>query len=143
MDWRYLFLSFDGRVARQPFWIAFAVVLAAELGCHLAVSGFAQGERISSIVSLAFAYPELALFAKRGYDRGMPLWVIGAFFGLSTLMDFFVVIGLGGGRSEPSTLLSLLGLPWIAFTLVLLVELGLRRGTIGPNQYGPDPLAGA
>jgi uncharacterized membrane protein YhaH (DUF805 family) len=22
-----------------------------------------------------------------------------------------------------------------------LIELGFRRGTVGPNQYGPDPLA--
>jgi len=27
------------------------------------------------------------------------------------------------------------------FGLALLVELGFRRGTAGPNQYGPDPLA--
>ena len=25
--------------------------------------------------------------------------------------------------------------------IALLVELGFRRGTPGPNQYGPDPLA--
>jgi uncharacterized membrane protein YhaH (DUF805 family) len=23
----------------------------------------------------------------------------------------------------------------------LIIELGFRRGTVGPNQYGPDPLA--
>jgi uncharacterized membrane protein YhaH (DUF805 family) len=26
--------------------------------------------------------------------------------------------------------------------LVLIVELGCRRGTDGPNRFGPDPLAG-
>jgi uncharacterized membrane protein YhaH (DUF805 family) len=30
---------------------------------------------------------------------------------------------------------------WVFFALVLLVDLGFRRGTVGPNQYGPDPLA--
>jgi uncharacterized membrane protein YhaH (DUF805 family) len=24
--------------------------------------------------------------------------------------------------------------------LAILIELGLRKGTPGPNQYGPDPL---
>jgi uncharacterized membrane protein YhaH (DUF805 family) len=26
-------------------------------------------------------------------------------------------------------------------TIVMLIELGFRRGTRGPNRYGPDPLA--
>jgi uncharacterized membrane protein YhaH (DUF805 family) len=30
--------------------------------------------------------------------------------------------------------------PYGVFALALLVELGFRRGTVGPNQYGPDPL---
>jgi uncharacterized membrane protein YhaH (DUF805 family) len=25
--------------------------------------------------------------------------------------------------------------------LALIIELGFRKGTTGPNQYGPDPLA--
>ena len=35
---------------------------------------------------------------------------------------------------------------WIAIifvgivSLAFFVELGFRRGTIGPNRYGPDPL---
>jgi uncharacterized membrane protein YhaH (DUF805 family) len=28
-------------------------------------------------------------------------------------------------------------------SLALLIELGFRRGTPGPNRYGPDPLAKA
>jgi uncharacterized membrane protein YhaH (DUF805 family) len=24
--------------------------------------------------------------------------------------------------------------------LALIVDLGFRRGTVGPNRYGPDPL---
>jgi uncharacterized membrane protein YhaH (DUF805 family) len=33
-------------------------------------------------------------------------------------------------------------LPFALLAVVLIVELGFRRGTIGPNQFGPDPLAG-
>ena len=32
-------------------------------------------------------------------------------------------------------------LPYLLLGLALLVELGFRKGTTGPNQYGPDPLA--
>jgi uncharacterized membrane protein YhaH (DUF805 family) len=142
LDWSYLFLRFDGRIGRQTFWIAFLVVAALELACHFVAYRFDDGERLTAIVSLAFAYPEFAVFAKRGHDRGISPYVVGAFFLLSTIMDFLVVIGIGGGVSEPSSLMVLLGLPWMAFALTLLFELGVRRGTVGPNPYGPDPLAG-
>jgi uncharacterized membrane protein YhaH (DUF805 family) len=141
LDWSYLFLSFDGRIGRRAFWAAFLAVAALELACHLVVYRFEDGERMSAIVSLAFAYPEFAVFAKRGHDRNISPYVIGAFFVLSTCMDFLVVTGLGGSTQEPDPVLVLLSLPWIAFALVLVVELGLRRGTVGPNRYGPDPLA--
>jgi uncharacterized membrane protein YhaH (DUF805 family) len=140
LDWRYLYLSFDGRIGRRVFWIAFLIVVSLEMTCHLFASRFAEGERLSSIISLAFAYPEFAVFAKRGHDRNISPYVTGAFFVLSTLMDFLVVTGLGGSMSAPDTVIVVLSLPWMAFAGVLLVELGLRRGTTGPNRYGPDPL---
>lgn len=140
MNWSYLYLAFHGRIGRQTFWTAFVLIVGLELACHLAVSQLADGERVSAIVSLAFVYPEFAVFLKRGYDRNLPLAVIAAFFLMSTLTDFVVIIGLGGSRGEPSALLTSLFLPWFAFALTLLVELGLRRGTVGPNQHGPDPL---
>lgn len=141
MNWSYLYLDFRGRIGRQTFWAAFVPIVALELACHLAVSRLADGERISAIVSLAFAYPEFALFLKRGYDRNLPMPVIAAFFLMSTLTDFVVIVGLGGSRDEPSALLTTLFFPWFAFALTLLVELGMRRGTVGPNPHGPDPLA--
>ncbi len=141
MDWSYLFFSFDGRLTRQPFWIAFLIVFGLELTSHLLVYPLESGDRLSAIVSLAYTYPEFAVFAKRGHDRNIPPRVIGAFFLLSAFMDFLVVLGLGGTREEPSALLLTLGLPWSLFAVVLLIELGLRRGTKGPNRFGPDPLA--
>lgn len=141
MDWPHLFFSFDGRIGRQSFWIAFATVLAMELTCRLATSQFADGERISTIVSLAFAYPEFAVFAKRGHDRNIPPLAIGVFFLLSVAMDFLTVIGMAGTSDEPSAPLLVLAVPCALFAVVLLIELGMRRGTVGPNRYGPDPLA--
>ncbi len=31
---------------------------------------------------------------------------------------------------------------WLALAIWALVWLGCLRGTVGPNQYGPDPLEG-
>ena len=141
MNWSYLFLSFDGRISRQPFWLAFLAVAGLELACHLFVYSFESGDRLSAIISLAFAYPEFAVFAKRGHDRNISLRAIGAFFLLSVTMDFIVVLGLGGTRDSLSALLFTFSVLWVLFAVALLIELGIRRGTPGPNQYGPDPLA--
>jgi uncharacterized membrane protein YhaH (DUF805 family) len=140
MDWLYLFNGFDGRISRKTFWIAFAVLAVAELAAHL-VAEQIQGDRLSAIVDLAFTYPELAVAVKRARDRNLPLWLLGAFFGASVVLDLLTVLGLAGTAEEPSGLSLLIALPFTIFGLALLVELGFRRGTVGPNQYGPDPLA--
>jgi uncharacterized membrane protein YhaH (DUF805 family) len=35
----------------------------------------------------------------------------------------------------------LIAVPFAILGVALLVELGFRKGTPGPNQYGPDPLS--
>lgn len=141
IDWSYLFTSFEGRISRQPFWIGLVVVLAAEIAAYILALRIG-GERLGAISELIFVYPEFALFAKRGHDRNLPTALIGAFIALSVFVDFLVVIGLGGNMDKPSTLLLVVMVPWMVFALALLVEFGFRRGTHGPNRYGPDPLAG-
>jgi uncharacterized membrane protein YhaH (DUF805 family) len=51
------------------------------------------------------------------------------------------VLDLTGTREQPSLFSLLIAVPFTVLGLALVVELGFRRGTIGPNQYGPDPLA--
>jgi uncharacterized membrane protein YhaH (DUF805 family) len=142
MDWAYLLNSFEGRISRQPFWIAMAVVTVAEIFGHL-VAEAAQGERLSAIVDLAFTYPEFAIAAKRAHDRNLPIWILIVFFGGGAVLDFLTVLGLTGTREQPSVLSLMIAVPFTVLGLALLIELGFRRGTIGPNQHGPDPLAPA
>jgi len=137
VDWRYLLNSFDGRINRQPFWIAMGLVVAAEAAAHL-VAQRLEGERLSAIVDLAFTYPEFAIAAKRGHDRDVPTWVPGLFFGLGVVIDFFTVLGLR--VSEEQGLFNLFALAVSIFGVALLVDFGFRKGTPGPNRYGPDPL---
>jgi len=139
MDWAFLFNTFEGRIARQTFWIGVAVLLAIELLAHVAAEEI-QGDRLSAIVDLAFAYPEFALCLKRAHDRNLPLWLLIAFFSASGLLDFLTVLEMTGTDDQPSPLSLALALPFTVVGLVLLVELGIRRGTVGPNPYGPDPL---
>jgi uncharacterized membrane protein YhaH (DUF805 family) len=140
LDWDYLLWSFDGRISRRTFWIALATVGAIELACHLAAQSLDQ-DRLSSIISLAFGYPEFAILAKRGHDRNISAWTPGAFYAYSSLIDLLFVIGLAGTQDEPSSLVVALTIPWLAFAAGLLIDFGFRKGASGPNSFGPDPLA--
>jgi uncharacterized membrane protein YhaH (DUF805 family) len=140
MDWAYLFNSFDGRISRQTFWTAMVALLIAEIFAHMIAEAI-QGDRLSAIVDLAFTYPEFAIAAKRGHDRDMPLWLLIVFFGAGAVLDLLAVLELSGTDEEPSMLSIFIAVPFTVLGLALLIELGLRRGTVGPNQYGPDPLA--
>jgi uncharacterized membrane protein YhaH (DUF805 family) len=140
MDWVYLFNSFDGRISRKPFWMAVGVLLVAELAGHFLAQAI-EGDRLGAIVDLAFTYPEFAVAVKRGHDRNMPLWLLAVFFGASALLDLLTVLGFAGTADEPNVLSLVIAVPFTVLGIALLVELGFRKGTAGPNPYGPDPLA--
>ena len=140
MDWAYLFNSFEGRISRKTFWIGITVVTAAEILGHLLAEAL-QGDRLSAIVDLAFVYPEFAVAAKRAHDRNLPLWLLIVFFGGGAVLDLLTVLQLTGSSDQPSVLSLMIAVPFTVLGVALLIELGFRRGTIGPNQYGPDPVA--
>jgi uncharacterized membrane protein YhaH (DUF805 family) len=136
MHWMHLLTSLEGRINRQPFWIALLCLSVPELIAHVAL-----GERWSSIVSLLIAYPEFAVFAKRGHDRNVPTWVAGVFIAGAVVLNFMTLLDLAGPMTNPTTLFYAVGVPVGIMGLILLVDFGFRRGTTGPNRYGPDPLA--
>ena len=135
MNWITLLTSFEGRISRQPFWIGIIALSLPELAAH-----FAWGERWSSIASLLLAYPEFALFAKRGHDRNVPTWIVGLFIAGAVVLNLLALFDLAGPSGKPSTPFVLVGIPVGVAALILLIDFGFRRGTAGPNRYGPDPL---
>jgi uncharacterized membrane protein YhaH (DUF805 family) len=142
MDWPYLLNSFHGRIGRQTFWIAMlAVIVANFLACYAAE--YIGGDRPSAIVDLVFTYPEFAVAVKRVHDRNLPVWLLAIFFAAGALLDLLTVLGWAGTDEVPSAPALAIAVPFTIVGLALLVELGFRRGTVGPNQYGPDPLGRA
>jgi uncharacterized membrane protein YhaH (DUF805 family) len=140
MDWAHLFNGFHGRIGRQTFWFAMGLLTIAEIVGYL-VAERLGGDRLNAIVDLAFTYPEFAVAIKRVHDRNLPIWLLGIFFGARALLDLFSVLDWAGTDEAPSMLSLVIFVPFAVFGLALLIELGFRRGTAGPNQYGPDPLA--
>jgi uncharacterized membrane protein YhaH (DUF805 family) len=138
MDWVHLFTSFEGRISRQPFWIALAVFIAIDVASMLTI----ENDRWTAVLDLVMTYPQFAVCAKRGHDRNTPTWVVGLFFALGVALDLLILGGwiVKADLSNPTPLVYALLVPLGAFALVLIVDLGFRRGTVGPNRYGPDPL---
>ena len=139
MDWNFLYNSFEGRIGRKTFWIAVAVLSVVEVAAHF-IAEQIQGDRLSAIIDVAFVYPEFALAVKRAHDRNMPVVFLIVFFAASAFLDLLTVLEMTGTDDEPSSISVLIAVPFTILALFLLVELGFRRGTPGPNQYGPDPL---
>ena len=139
MNWLYLFNSFHGRIVRQTFWFALILTIVAQLAGQ-AIADQLQGDRLSAIVDLVFTYPQFAVTIKRAHDRNMPDWVLIAFFAANAFLDLLVVLDLAGTSEHPNLLSLAVAIPLTVVGVALLVELGFRKGTEGPNQYGPDPL---
>lgn len=140
MNWLFLFNSFHGRIGRQAFWFALILTIVAQLAGQ-AIADQLQGDRLSAIVDLVFTYPQFAVTIKRAHDRNMPDWVLIAFFAANAFLDLLVVLDLAGTSEHPNLLSLAVAIPLTVVGIALLVELGFRKGTEGPNQYGPDPLA--
>jgi uncharacterized membrane protein YhaH (DUF805 family) len=140
MDWSYLLNGFHGRIGRQTFWLAMGAVYIANILACLAAEQI-QGDRLSAIVDLAFTYPEFAIALKRAHDRNLPVWILVVFFTANGVFDLLDVLGWPIMTGEPNMLSLAAIIPFTVLFIALLIELGFRRGTVGPNQYGPDPLA--
>jgi uncharacterized membrane protein YhaH (DUF805 family) len=137
--WIYVFTSFQGRVNREPFWIACGILAAIEVATQWVANGI-QGEQLGTVLDLAFTYPEFALAVKRANDRNLSPWVVALFFAGNVALDLFTL--LNGPIDAANPINGLILIPFALLGVALIVELGFRRGTSGPNRFGPDPLSG-
>ncbi len=141
MDWTHLFLSFDGRISRQPYWIGTIALIVAEVACFL-VGDYFEQHRLIDVIDLAFLYPEFAVILKRAHDRDMRYWIPFSYLIMSVLLSGVSIFELDGPTDNPSKLYWAVLIPLLIVVLYLIVELGFRKGTRGPNRFGPDPIAG-
>lgn len=137
--WSYLFLDFEGRIPRRPFWVA-AVVLnvLAFAGDRLAMDF--GGHPAAAVVGLVFLYPSLALAIKRAHDRGRSDLYLLFLFLPAFLVSLLQVLGYMNAQGPMGPLLSILGLWVLVALIVLVVDLGAMPGDPGANRYGPDPF---
>ena len=110
----WLLFSFDGRIPRRVWVIAFSAVTAVAYVIHLSlVALFAQSPppwTVSAPFALVTVWILLALQTKRWHDRNQSGW--------SILVILIFVLG----------------------KIYAFIELFLLRGTVGENRYGDDPM---
>jgi len=116
----WLLLSFDGRINRAKFWLFEVVstvilIIAVRLDEVLGLDVLGDDPEtkyhpIFMIVFFATIYPSICILGKRWHDHNKSAWMI-----LIKLIPF-------------------VGWLWT------LIQCGFLRGTVGDNQFGPDPL---
>lgn len=140
---QFLF-SLEGRISRSRLWlgwflplIAIHVVLLIMIAIAAAADSSA-GTGIFLVIWIIFClltlWPNIAVMVKRIHDRDKTGWLVLAYWipvGLQAILFF-----ADASDNAAGTILDVItGAVGIWF----LIEFGCMRGTVGANQYGPDP----
>ena len=145
MDFNYLFTSFDGRINRAKWWAGMVILTIINIVLSfIVISLFGMGflgRLLSFIIVLAILYPAYAVSAKRFQDRDKP--GIYALYGLAALLvtSLLQALALTGTPQELNALGWICALINLGVGIWFLIELGILKGTPGPNRFGGDPLA--
>jgi uncharacterized membrane protein YhaH (DUF805 family) len=126
IGWTDLFWSATGRLARTPFLIACAVLIAIA-ALYEAWVGPTLHWLTGWLVYPALLYAGACVLSKRLHDRGRSGW-----------WAALVLFALVAVWPTPH------GFGAALFTLVLIwaaIELGVMQGEDGANRFGPSPLA--
>lgn len=145
MDFGYILSSTQGRIPRSQWWAGLVVLVV--IGVVLAlIIGWVLGQTLIALIAtlilqVILLYPSYALSAKRFQDRNKPggLALIGIVLGI--VQTLARLVGLSN-PFNPTAVDWILNIALIIVGIWYLIELGILRGTIGSNQYGPDPLEG-
>jgi uncharacterized membrane protein YhaH (DUF805 family) len=138
----------NGRINRAKYWlfvvvsIAVLIILVAVLTVvgmvRLNQGAFPAGALIIfGIVYLLLLIVGIFVGIKRLHDRDKSGWWLVVFYLVPMLLSWTSAILSRNGIG------ALFGLASLAISIWAFVELGCLRGTVGPNRYGPDPLATA
>jgi uncharacterized membrane protein YhaH (DUF805 family) len=165
MNWGHILFSFSGRINRAKWWLsvlAMIIIYAALVAVPPAVSN--QGALVGVLAligAVVYLWIYLAAGAKRLHDLNRSgAWLVVFIVApiIVTIVFFVMAWGAIGpaimsgqtpGETELTQIISqmiglvaVFGLISLGFFLWWLIWFGCLRGTVGANQYGPDPLEG-
>jgi uncharacterized membrane protein YhaH (DUF805 family) len=140
-----LFFSVVGRISRTQWWIgsvgifvyvivvSFIEVAMFGVGPTATIAGRIEGFLLFDLVRL---YASYCIAAKRFQDRGKPALYAQITVGVWLVYAILDLIGVAG----PNVIGYGFSVIMIGILVWFIVELGCLRGTVGPNEYGPDPV---
>ena len=143
-DYQRLYLTTEGRIGRQDFWMGILGFVVAGIILSIIIYAVAGSTSFTArllnfIVQLLFAYPSYALLMKRFHDRDKPESYAVIIVGLSLLSGVTNLFWVGGPM-QGGFFGAIVGIVILGILIWVIVELGILRGTVGANQYGPDPV---
>lgn len=146
-DWQKVFLSFNGRIRRSHFWIAWGILFAASL-----VLGFIP--IIGTLISLVLIWPSIAIQVTRLHDMGKTGWLVVVPW-VANIVGIIAIISTVGlaaiansgdlDSDDPAQMMAVMGPAFGIIGLLVLVGLGfllwigISDSQPGPNKYGPNP----
>jgi uncharacterized membrane protein YhaH (DUF805 family) len=146
MSYRNIYNSFSGRISRKQFWFA-AIPLFIAAFIVLMLSLYAVREtdlwvfRLNKVVvMLIFMYPALALGVKRLHDRGRPGHTVIMLIVPWLLHQITNLVQFTGDPLMMNSLDLIFIVVNLLITLWFIVDIGIRAGEPGPNEYGPEPV---
>jgi len=156
----YTLFAFSGRINRAKWWLSVLTIVIIYLAV-LAISRAVTSPEANTILLIVYwvasVWISLAAGAKRLHDLNRTgAWLVlfvGAPFVLLGILIAYAGVAAGtaimaGQTPSEADLLriggiaAILGLIWLVIAIWGLIWFGCLRGTVGPNQYGPDPLEG-
>ncbi len=146
MKFQKAMFSFDGRLRRSHFWIAWLILFAI---------GFVVGMiPVINLLGFVLLWPHLAIGVKRLHDMGKPGWLIAIPYvaGVAAWIGAFIMVGAGAimnaaalDAEDPAAFLATFG-PAVGIlaascllSLVFWLWIGLADSQRGANPHGPNP----
>ena len=131
------FANFQGRAQRSQYWffVLFSVLLgfaANIVDSAIFGTGPDRPGMVSSLTSLALLVPSLAVTARRLHDHNRSGWWQIAPYGMA-------LAAVLTGWMDPPILFTAAMIAALILLIVLFVWM-VTRGTVGVNDFRPDPL---
>jgi uncharacterized membrane protein YhaH (DUF805 family) len=137
-----LLFSYQGRINRAKFWLSVLIYIIATFIMMALFFIPLFGWIAAAVGYVAMMVSGIFVGIKRLHDRDQSGWWLIVFYVVPAVLSGIGTYH-GADADEPTSLGMLLSLISLAISLWGFVVLGCLRGTIGPNQYGADPIAPA
>ena len=149
-----LLFSSKGRIPRSTWWRFNLPLILFIVGGFILMVLYGPQDSVDQlalmlvcgygILCILLIYPSLMVNIKRYHDRDKAGWPLLGYYLPAFLWVFAIILLFSGMDMDIAENFWLAGgvilvLAWGLYDISIIVELGLLKGTPGPNNYGPDP----